>query len=77
MGLLRIDYWELDEDVYGVDVEGGEFSGTLAHQDGQWRWDLFEGSDIQAFASGSALTEALAKDDISGACIDQICRSIF
>jgi hypothetical protein len=77
VSILKIEYWELDEGVYGVDVEGGEFSGTLAHQDGLWRWDLFEGGDTQAFASGSALTEALAKDEISGACIDQICKSIF
>jgi hypothetical protein len=77
VSILKIEYWELDEGIVGIDVEGGEFSGTLAHQDGLWRWDLFEGDDTQAFASGSALTEALAKDDLHGACIDRIVATIF
>jgi hypothetical protein len=63
--------------VQAVEVEDGEFSGTLAHAGGGWRWDLFEGDDTQAFASGEATSEALAKDDIDTACISQICKSIY
>ena len=77
MSILRIEYWELEPGIQAVDVENGEFSGMLAEHDGQWRWDLFEGQDLEAFASGTALTEALAKDDLQGACIDRICDSIY
>jgi hypothetical protein len=77
MGLLRAEYWELEPGVQAVDVEGGEFSGTLAEHGGLWRWDLFEGTDTQAFASGTAVTEALAKDDLMTAAIDRVVASIF